>query len=267
MNCQAVQNQIIALSDPRQLSPVLLAHVAGCSACRAWARKAAQLESLLEQLPVPPAPREKKEALIGELLAADPVIQPPVVPATRPSFVTVAVRVLRQNRAYVGGIAAAVLVVVGLVWSLNRTKPPQTEFAEPQKHPLLDKLVNRDVALARAETPTKRLEVLGGMAEDLAGETRGMARIASPTELKDLARLYDKVVKDGIVRQAKELPIHMDRGEKQRLLDGLKTRLEADAAEADKVAREAPQDSQPALKRVADTAREGARELARTEGK
>lgn len=267
MNCQAVQNQIIALSDPRQLPPGLVAHVGGCEACRAWAQKAARLEALLEQLPVPPAPGDKKGALIGELLAADPVIQPMAVPATRPNLATVAVRFLRQNPTYAGGLAAAILVVVGLVWYTNRPKPVQQDFVEQQRHPLLEKMVARDVALARADTPARRLEVLGGMAEDLAGETRGMSRVAPPSELKDLARWYDKVVKDGIVRQAKDLPIHMDAGEKQRLLEGLRARLEADAAEADKVAREAPQDAQPTLKRVADTAREGARELSLAKGK
>ncbi len=267
MNCQAVQNQIIALPDPRQLSPTLLAHVASCAACQAWARQAERLEGLLEQLPVPPAPAEKKEAMIGDLMQADPVIQPMAVPATRPSFVVVAGRFLQRNANAVGGLAAAVLVVVGIAWYANKQpgpKPP--DFVQTEKHPLLEKMVARDVALARAETPARRLEVLGGMADDLAGETRGMARVASPSELNDLARWYDKVVKDGIVRQAKEMPLHaMPQPEKRKLLDGLAAKLEADATEADKLSREAPQDAQPTLKRIADTARDGARELARAQ--
>lgn len=267
MNCQAVQNQIIALPDPRELPPALLAHVAGCGACQAWARQAARLEGLLEQLPVPPAPAEKKEALIGDLMQADPVILPMAVPATRPSFAAVAGRFLQRNANYVGGLAAAVLVVVGIAWYAGRPTVTPPMAAVPQKHPLLEKMVGRDIALARAETPAKRLEVLGGMADDLAGETRGMARVASPAELKDLARWYDKVVKDGMVRQAKDMPPQaMPAAEKKKLLDGLAAKLDAAAAEADKLSREAPQDAQPTLKRIADTARDGARELGR-EGK
>ena len=266
MNCQVVQNQIIALADPRQLPPALLAHVTGCEACRAWAQQAARLETLLAQLPVPPAPREKKEALIGELMAADPVILPPAVPATRPGLLVRVGRLLRQTPTYAGGLAAAILVTVAAVWYATRPPILQQNFVDRHDHPLLRKMVARDLALASADTPEKRLEVLGEMADDLAGEARGVTRIASPAELKDFARWYDKVVKDGMVRQAQGLPIHMDAGEKRRLLDGLRERLEADANEADKLAREAPQDAQPTLKRMADTAREGARELSRARG-
>ncbi|AWM39915.1 hypothetical protein GobsT_16980 [Gemmata obscuriglobus] len=267
MNCQAVQNQIIALADPRHLPPSLLAHVSTCEACQGWAQRAARLESMLKRLPVPSAPRDRKEALIGELMAADPVIRPMVAPAPRPSVVAPLARLAREHPSSIGGLAAAVLITVGLVWYGTRPRTVPHEFVESHEHPLLRKMVARDVALTRADGPAKRLEVLGGMAEDLAGETRGMARIAPSAELKDFARWYDKVVKDGMVRQVKELPLHMDAGEKRRLLDNLKGRLEADAAEADKLATEAPQDAQPTLKRMADTAREGARELSLAKGR
>ncbi|AMV23165.1 hypothetical protein VT84_02055 [Gemmata sp. SH-PL17] len=262
MNCQVVQNQILDLPNPRELTAVMLAHVAECAACQAWAQRAARLESLIEQLPVPPAPAEKKEALIGELLAADPVIRPMVVPASRPGLATIAGQFLLRNATYVGGLAAAVLVVVGIAWYANKPGPHVVVATPEERHPLVEKLVARDIALARAETPAKRLEALGGMADDLASETRGMARIASSAELKELARQYDRVVKDGMVRRAQELPALMPRSEKQKLLDTLATKLETDASEADKLSREAPQDAQPTLKRIADTAREGARELA-----
>jgi hypothetical protein len=268
MNCQAVQNQVLALPDPRQLPPAVGAHVDACAACRAWARKAARLEALLERLPVPPAPREKKEALIGELMQADPVIMPMAVPAKPPGALVLVGRFLRNNANLVGGLAAAVMVVAGGVWWLNRPREPKVEMVETQKHPLLERMTARNVLMARAKSPAERFEVLGGMAEELAGETRGLARIASPAELKELAGWYDKVVRDGMVRQARELPpAALPAAEKQKLFKDLAARLEADAAETDKLAREAPQDAQPTLKRIADTARDGARQLSAREGK
>ena len=260
MNCQAVQNQILALPDPRELFPALREHVLACEACRVWAKHAARLEVLLEQLPVPPAPGEKKEAMLGDLMSADPVIHPMAIPATRPSFGLVAVRFLRRNATYVSGLAAAVLVAVGL-YSFWPTKTNTVVAAPTQKHPLLEKMVARDVAMARADTPTKKLEVLGGMADDLAGETRGMARLASGAELKQMAGWYEKVVRDGMVPQADKLPLHMTAAERAKLLEALAAKLDADATEAEKVAREAPPDAQPALKRMADTAREGEKSL------
>lgn len=261
MNCQAVQNQIIALPDSRQLPAALRDHVVGCGACQAWARRAARLEGLLAQLPVPPAPAEKKEAMIGDLMAAEPVIRPMAVPATRPGFATVAGRFLRRNATYAGGLAAAVLVTVGVGWYMSRPAAVKPELVETQKHPLLEKMVARNVAMARAESPAQRLDVLGGMADEIAGEARGVARVASPAELKDLAHWYDTVVKSGLVKQAKELPLSMNAAEKRRLLDPLAARLSADAAAAEKLAGEAPPDAQPTLKRMADTARDGARVL------
>jgi hypothetical protein len=216
---------------------------------------------LLEQLPVPPAPGEKKEALIGELMSADPVIQPMATPATRPHFGLVAVSFLRRNATYVGGLAAAVLVVVGLYWMMSGRTTTPPEMAKPQKDPFLEKLVARDVAMARADTTTKKLEVLNGMADDIATDTRGMARLASGAELKQMAGWYEKVVKEGMVPQAGNLPTEMPATDKARLLDALAAKLGADATEADKVAQESPPDAQPALKRMADTAREGEKSL------
>jgi len=261
MNCQAIQNQILALPDPRELPPALRAHVLGCAACQAWAKRAARLEVLLEQLPVPPAPGEKKEMMLGDLMSADPVIQPMAVPATRPSFGRVAARFLARNATAVAGLAAAVLVAVGVYSFWPKAGPVPQDVAKTQKHPLLEKMVARDVAMARADSPTKKLEVLGAMADDLAGETRGMARLATGAELRQMAGWYEKVVRDGMVPQADKLPLHMSAAEKARLLDALAAKLDADAAEADKVARESPPDAQPALKRMADTAREGEKSL------
>ena len=261
MNCQAIQNQILGLPDPRELTPALREHVLTCSACQAWARGAARLESLLEHLPVPPAPREKKEILLGELMQADPVILPMPTPATRPGLGAVAVTFLRRNASYVGGLAAAVLVAVGVyrLWPNTQVQPERP--IATQRHPLLQKMVAGNTDLARANTAPKKLEVLGGMADAIATDTRGMARLASGAELRQMAGWYDDVVKDGMVPQAGKLPIDMPAAERAKLLNGLADRLAADAVAAEQLSREAPQDAQPALQRMATTARAGEQAL------
>jgi hypothetical protein len=263
MNCQAVQNQILALPNPRELPPALCEHVLACSACRAWAKQAARLEAILEQLPVPAAPGEKKEAMLGDLMSADPVIHPMVTPAARPSFGAVAVRFLREHATYVGGLAAAVLIVIGgiALWP-HPTTVQQAQAT--QKDPLLEKVVAANTALARADTPNKKFAALSSLADAFAVETRGMARIAPGDELKGLAGRYETVVKDGIVPRAKELqsqPAAMPAAEKVKLFESLAAKLNADAVEAEKLAGEAPQDAQPALKRMAEVAREGEKSL------
>jgi hypothetical protein len=260
MNCAAVQNQILMQTDPRELPPALREHVGACAGCREWARKAARLESALEGLPAPAAPERKKEEMLGELMQAEPVIRPLPAPAARRGFGLVAVQFLRRNAAYVGGLAAAVLVAVG-TYALWPGKGPEVVQAQPtQKYPLLDKLVKRDAELARANSTTKKLEVLSGMAEDISTEARGMARIAPGSELRQMAGWYEKTVKEGLVRQAGSPRLEKEvttGAERAKLLESLAARLDADAAAAEALARESPPDAQPALQRMAEAAREG----------
>jgi hypothetical protein len=256
MNCAAVQNQVLMQADPRQLPAALREHVAACAGCLEWARQAARLEAVLERLPAPPAPEQKKEAMLGELMQAEPVIRP----ATHPGFGSVAAQFLKRNAAYVGGLAAAVLVAAGAVWLFSGPRTPrQPEMVKTEKYPLLDKMVKRDAELARASTAAKRLELLGGMAEDISAETRGMARIAPGSDLKQMAGWYEKTVKEGLVRQAgnSRLEREMTAAERAKLLESLAAKLDADAAAAEALSRESPPDAQPALKRMAEAAREG----------
>jgi hypothetical protein len=171
------------------------------------------------------------------------------------------VRFLRRNAWAVAGLAAAALIAVGGLWFAARPpKPLPDELVKTQKHPLLEKMVARDVQLARAGSATQKLEALGGMAEELAGETRGMARLA-PSELNQMAGWYEKVVRAGLEPQSRKLPPHVPAAEKAALLNGLATKLDADAEAADKLCGESPQDAQPALKRMADAARDVGKQL------
>src|SRR5262249_11987548 len=117
----------------------------------------------------------------------------------------------------------------------------------------------------------KRLEILGGLADDLSGETRSLARVASPEDLDALARWFDGIVKKGIVDRAGSIAgLHaLTPAEKIELFTRLADKLGEASREAEKVAGESPPHSQPALKRMAETAREGQaklRELARNVG-
>jgi len=256
MNCQAIQNKILAQADPRQPTEPLRDHLDGCAACQAWWKQAGRLEQLLEHLPAPPPPADKKADVLEELAVAGPLITtvPRPVLAARPL-------VSRRVLTYTGGLAAAVLVVFGAWFAL---KPAGTKAvaAEP-RHPLLEKVIQRDRDLARADTPTKRLEILAGLADDLAAETRSLARAANPEELKELAGLYQKVVDEGIVTRAKNIPPNsMTLDQKKKLFNQVSKKLADTQAEVEKLSNDVPPESKPALKKIADAARDGQRELA-----
>ena len=69
-------------------------------------------------------------------------------------------RFLWSNATYVGGLAAAVLVAVGIYW-MWPSRPPEPGRPQYVQDPFLQKIVARNTALARADTPAKRLGVLG----------------------------------------------------------------------------------------------------------
>ena len=274
MNCQVVQNKILAEPDPRLLPERLRLHVAGCEACRAWAEQAARLEALIEKLPAPAAPSAKKAALVSKLERGEPIITRPVTtPAAarspRESRVSAIIDFVRDNALVIGGLAAAILVAWG-AWSLFPRNGPKPEMAMPED-PFLRRIVERDLELAKAESAGKRLHVLSGMADDLSAQACALARVASPEELRDLARWYDKVVNDGLVKQAENLPVRTrtpaEEQARTAALNALAKQLSNTAAETDNLLRSVPPESKPALQKIVDTARHGQKkiELAKTE--
>jgi hypothetical protein len=263
MTCQVVQNKILALADPRLIPDPLREHVETCAACKAWAQQVARLEGLLELLSAPPAPADRKSALVAHLTHGQPIItRPPARPATPRELP--AIEFLRRNATLIGGLAAAVLFALG-IWALIPRSGPKPELAAVPDDPFLRKMVQRDLALAKADNPAKRLQVLGAMADDLSAQARSLARVASPEELRDLAGWYDKVVKDAIVKQAEK--IHgatvtpAEAKARADMLNVLTKQLGDTAEETDKLLGSVPPDAKPALQKIAEAARTGQRTI------
>jgi hypothetical protein len=259
MNCHVLQNRILALPDPRQLPPELREHVNACPACLGWWQRAVRLDALLAALPVPPAPADKKAALIDELTAAGPVITsiPSIPRRTGRSFIE---RTWSLPAAKsIAGIAAALFIVFSGWLLIRPSKGPNGSAVESKpRDPFLERIVKRDLALAQARTPDQRLEVLGSLAGDLCTEAKSLSKVANPDELRDLSGMFQKVVNDGIVGQAAHMnPLALTPTQRQELLQKLSARLAEAGQQADQAARESPPHAQPALKTIADTARDG----------
>jgi len=265
MNCQTIQNKILILPDPRVLPDALRDHIAGCEVCRAWAKQVARLDALLQQLPVPPAPGNKKATVVDDLTRGNPVIIRRLATPARESFAGSVRKFLDQNKMVVGGLAAAVLVVLGGWRLLTPSGTPPVAAAETPEHPFLKMLVQRDVALAKAKKPVDRLQIFGGLAEDLSTEARSLARVASPDELWDVAQWFDNVVKDGVVNQARNMPADTltlsARAERKTELDALAGKLSDMAAKTEKMTGEVPPDAKAALQKIVDSARAGEKKL------
>src|SRR5207245_2462067 len=127
-------------------------------------------------------------------------------------------------------------------------------------------LMQRQIELAGAKgDPEKRLEALGGLAGDLAAETRALARVSSAGEMDDMAEWFQKVVEGGIVPRAKELGgrtlTPAEKAARVKLLDGLAARLSDTARDVGGLVPESPEGARPALKRIVESARSGQSEL------
>ena len=264
MNCQKFQNRILALPDPRQLPENLREHLDACPACMSSWKRAVRLEQLLAQLPTPPAPADKKAALLDELTAAGPVIKS-IPSLERRTGRSIFVRAWSLPAVKtIAGLAAAVLIAIGGWMMMKPGSGPDGTAKEREgpRDPFLEKLVQRDLALAQAKSPEQRLDVLGGLAADLSAESRSLSKIANPEELRDLSGMFQKVVNEGIVEQVRKLPEHaLTQTQKHELLQKLTTKLAEAGQQADQAARESPPHAQPALKTISDTARDGQMKL------
>lgn len=266
MNCQNVRNRILSLPDPRPVPDALRAHLDGCPECVQWWRHAARLERLLAELPAPPAPAGKKEALIDELAAAGPVIKAVPATAAAPSPGLVA---LRRNWKPVAGLAAAVLVAVGgwQVWP----RPAANNHSGPValSHQFLSNQVRRQTELAQARDAEQKLRILGEQADDLTNEARTLARVSVNGETDSLARWFEQTV-DGGLRKAKELGgrtlTPAEQAARRHLLDGLAAKLAATERDIGGLVPESPAKARPALQKMVDKAGSGQTELRKLAG-
>lgn len=255
MTCSSVRQALLALPDPRLLPPSLREHVTSCSVCRHWAVMAARLEGLLERLPVPPPPADQKSALKVRLGLDRP--------AGRSSGWGVWLpRWSWRAAGWAAGLAAVVLLVLaGGRLAPRRASGPVVAEGTPE-HPFLHAVARRGLALARSDSPRDKFRNLAGLTDDLSAEAVALARVAGPDDLKDLARWFERVVKEGLVRQAERLPAHaLTPAERHAELTALAGHLAETAARAEAAAADVPPEAQLALGRIRDSARYGERKL------
>jgi hypothetical protein len=157
-----------------------------------------------------------------------------------------------------GAAAAAVLIACGILLGLALTRhaPPAAE-APLAEQDLLIRLVDCDVRLAETGSPGQRVETLAELADALRREGDALRRAdGGEDELREVARLYAKVVREGVVSRARALPP----AERRRVLDPIADRL----ARAEREAREQAARHAPAagpLLQIAEAARDGDRQL------
>src|SRR5205823_3999019 len=137
------------------------------------------------------------------------------------------------------GLAAAVVILFVGWWAisglLDSGAPPIAQ-KHPEGDPLLAGLMEQDLRLAEAKTPSERVERLAAVADELQYHTKQLAREAESGQLQDLAQSFERVIQDGVLRGAKDVAIP----EQARVLIPIADRLKTAGLDAEDLARKVP---------------------------
>ena len=269
MKCRTVQNRLLIAEDPAHPAEEVQAHLQACAPCRHYQRRLLRLESHVPLLPIPPS--QVRAEMVRQFLAgsapavsavvngtaADHPIPPPIL-ALRNSPAT-GRRLIPRYRWYAAvGVAAAIFLLIfdGLVlW--NPTPSGKGHKEQAIQDPLLASLLERDLRLAKAGNPRDRIEALADLADDLQEHTRKLSHRAEAEDLRRLAKLFERVVEEGIVRGAPAVPA----AQRPRVLGSIADRLTRAGQDAGSLAAAVPESSAPALRLIALAARHGGDQL------
>jgi hypothetical protein len=202
--------------------------------------------------------------------ADDPVARARVAAAVarRAAARPAAPRRPRRRWPWAAAAAVAALALTGvLAWAVLPKRPSPAAVAGRRDPPgadapgspagrgrddLVARVVHHDVSLAEADGPADQVRALAALAADLWAEAERRARGAGRYDLALLARLYERVVGEGVVGRARAL----DAGPRRDLLPPVLAQLQGAAGAADRLA-----DAAPALVRLSAAARDAARAL------
>jgi hypothetical protein len=278
MNCRRIQNRLLYLASPDKPPPRIRAHLAECAACREWQRQLLLLERNVPFLPVPPS--RNRQAFLSQFRAAPiqtpmpmrqranpanlPVLHPLLIPKaavaapSNPKPISLP-RLsptwgMRRSWTVAAGVAATLLLVCS-GWGLlsSGDDASRSTRARIPLDPFLVNLIGCDLRLAEAATPRERVEALADLADGLQDEMQTMLPGAEAEDVQHLARLYDEVVRKGVMANAGALTAK----ERGLILEGIMQRLTRAAGAADNLAQKVPPASSAPLRLVADAARAG----------
>jgi hypothetical protein len=242
MNCKVVRDQLLQTERPERPADDLAAHLGQCSPCRQWHQRLVQLERLVPQLPVPPS-RGGKAGLFKRLAGEQIAPRPSVRVVRRPSRWKA---IFRSPAMPPAALAASLLLFAGLWWHLEArsrvTPQPQPQpmaYRPPPRDLLLADLLQHNIDLVGATSAEDRVKYLAAMADRLHGATQTLADKAEVEDLAALAKLYEKVVRDGIVPMVPRVR-SLGKDERRKLLTEIADRLTNTVEQARQRAQEAP---------------------------
>ncbi len=257
MKCADCRQRLLLAENPSDADPECAGHLSLCAACKAWH---GQLLTIERHVPLLPVPASKGDDQLKRLFLLP--LEPAPAPApTRP--------IRRVRKYFMAALALGVLIATGLIlgdWAVRRMSPatkmndvlvqqPVKPVALEEDHELVLKVLDCNLELAQTKNPRTRVEILGKLADVLSGASASLVKAGKPTELRAVAELYGKVIRDGILGRAKVL----EDGRETLLEAAQKLELHASASTA--LAKTVGAELAEPMRQIALASREGARGL------
>ncbi len=232
MNCNAVRKHLLGQEAIDRPDARASRHLAACAACRGWHSRLVLMEQSMTQLPVPPGVQgaAARAALLRVCAREARTTTQRDLPVRRLLAGTLGVLAIGLRTA--GRKRAHVLLVLGLAaffWIgvfLGGRRHPTPKETPVADEPLAVELERREIHLLAGATPRDRVRALAEAAAEL--HDRSGERTLTSAEAADLARLYERVVRDGILPAAEDLPAE----ERREVLEPIANRLAAAENEA-----------------------------------
>jgi hypothetical protein len=276
MNCSSARNRILALPDPAAPSESLIVHVNSCPGCQAWHRAAVQVDAAVASLAVPVTDGSSKRQLLSQFRTQPARVEKPkksAKPVSRviksPLSLKATVRPAgprqplgeRLARLWPAGLVAAAILVGAVSWAIFGGKSKENAIvASAGPDPMLKDIVAAKVKLDTAPDAAARVEVFANLADTIHEEARTLAKVTPGEDMNSLAKMYEQIVREGLVPQARA----MSEEERRAKLPAVKQKLEEAEQTTNRLLGDGvPVGSDQALKDIAETAKAGRIELAK----
>lgn len=215
MKCQDIQNELLTNGAVLPSSDSATLHISQCAQCHRLQLELTQLDSCIRDLPAPSSEARKhkfqKQLYDTNLVIRDVPIRPSTQLNTRPAL-------WHSLSFWVGGIAAVLVLFIGwAMWPVPPVGVPIGKTAPRQE--LLGKEVKYVVQLAKTDSATERMIVWANWSSDLRQTVAELHNAANADEMATLARMYEKALQEGLVKQAKQLPDHLLALERKQTFD------------------------------------------------
>ncbi|HXG09648.1 MAG TPA: hypothetical protein VNK04_07655 [Gemmataceae bacterium] len=232
MNCHEVYAWLLVSKTTKGTPREVQRHLRQCRRCRGRRRRLLRLDRYVEQLPAPAEDPGVKARLMQQVEHTTP-FRPPG---------------WRRRLLLRLAVALALLLAFSLTVSLldRRENPPASDpvVGEPGSLPstkeaeeeLVTRFVKHNLSLANTSHPEMQLQVLTSMAGDLQAEACRLAKQGPHEELLLVVRLYEHVLRQGLIGRARSLPP----GQRRELLPPVVKLLQESAVTVEQTARDVP---------------------------